>query len=128
MPGGRPTEYTEDIIKKGWDYVNGGWEDGEAAIPSLVGMCRVLGRGKSTIYDWARDPDNQFSDIVSALNERQEEILISKGLLNDFQPSMAKLMLTKHGYSDRIEQETTATVKVTGELSDEELERIANGK
>lgn len=127
MPGGRPTEYNQDVIDSAWEYVNGGWKDGGSPIPSLVGMCRVLNRGKSTIYDWVKDPDKEFSDIVSALNERQEEILVSNGLLNEFQASVTKLLLTKHGYSDRVEQNTTAVVKVTGEMSDEELERIANG-
>lgn len=127
MAGGRPTEYTQDIIDKAWSYVNGGWEKEGAPIPSLVGMCRVLNRGKSTIYDWAKDPEKQFSDIVEALNELQEEILASKGLTGDFNSSITKLMMTKHGYSDKQDISQTTTISVNG-MSDEELERIARGE
>lgn len=126
MPGGRPTEYNQEIIDKAWDYVNGGWESEGGVIPSLVGMCRVLNRGKSTIYDWAKDPNKEFSDIVEALNELQEEILARNGLTGDFNSSITKLLMSKHGYSDR--QEITQETKISfDQLSDAELERIVQG-
>lgn len=126
MPGGRPTEYTQETIDAAWEYVNGGWQKVEGAvIPSLVGMCRVINRGKSTIYDWAKDPEKEFSDIVQALNELQEEILANKGLVGDFNASITKLIMTKHGYSDKQEVQQTTKLSLSG-ISDEELERIVS--
>lgn len=123
---GRPTAYNDDVVAKAWEYVDSGWEDGEAVIPSLVGMCRYLERGKSTLYDWAKDPNKQFSDIIEALNERQEEILATSGLKGDFNSTIAKLMMTKHGYSDKQEVSQETKLSING-LSDAELERIVSG-
>lgn len=127
MPGGRPTKYNQEVVDKAWDYINGEWQDGDSVIPSLVGMCRYLKRGKSTLYDWAKDPEKEFSDIVEALNELQEEILANSGLAGTFNPTITKLIMGKHGYSDRqeVQQETRINVN---QLSDAELERIVYGE
>ena len=58
--------------------------------------------------------------------ELQEDLLKEGGLIGDFNSTIAKLFLTKHGYSDKqeIQQETKITFD---QLSDEELERIVQG-
>lgn len=120
---GRPTEYTEEIIEQSWEYVNGGWKERSNTVPSVVGLCKYIGRGKSTVYDWAKDKEKVFSDILEAIMETQEEILTEKGLLKEFDSPLTKMFLTKHGYSDKqeIEQKTQHSF---GKVSDEELERI----
>ena len=123
----RPTNYNQELVDQAWGYVDGGWQEHSNTIPSVVGLCRVINRSKSTIYDWAKDPGKEFSDIVEALNELQEQILKEKGLLGDFNASITKLILTKHGYSDR--QEVTQETKISfDQLSDEELEHIVQGQ
>lgn len=126
MAAGRPTEYSPEIVQAAWDYVDGGWKENGASIPSLVGMCRVLKRGKSTLYDWAKDPTKEFSDIIESLNELQEEILAENGLTGEFNASITKLLLTKHGYSDKQEVSQETKLSING-LSDAELERIVTG-
>lgn len=98
---GRPTEYTEDLYNKAVEYIEGGYEEEGHAIPSIVGMAKVLGRGKSTLYDWASSPDHPFSDILERCMEAQELTLFSKGLTNDFNATIVKLALGKHGYHDK---------------------------
>lgn len=119
----RPTSYNEEIVDKAWDYVNGEWETLSSTVPSVVGLCRYINRSKSIIYDWQKDEDKEFSDILSALMELQEDLLREKGLLKEFDSSLTKMFLSKHGYSDRqeISQTTTHTFS---QMSDEELERI----
>jgi len=37
----------------------------------------------------------------------QERKLICNGLMGDFNPAITKMMLTKHGYSDKMETDIT---------------------
>jgi len=114
MARGRPTDYTQDIANKAWEYVDN-YENHGHAIPSVVGLCKVLKRGKSTIYDWAQDEEKEFSDILAAINENQELVTFNKSLTGDYNPTIAKLLLGKHGYHDK--QDVNASVR---EVSHEE--------
>jgi hypothetical protein len=128
MPGGRPTKYSDEILEKARDYIDS-YECYGHPFPSEVGLSEALSVAKSTIKDWKSHEDKEeFSAILDQINTRQQMIAWDKGLKGEYNANLVKLLLGKHGYSDKVEQETTATVKVTGELSDEELERIANGK
>jgi hypothetical protein len=101
MAGGRPTEWSEELETKAWLYVEEYSDIHGHAFPSVVGLCKVIERGKSTIYDWVRDKKGQFSDIVEAINEEQELVTFNKSMTGDYNSTMAKLLLTKHGYSDK---------------------------
>ena len=103
----RPTSYTEEIALEAWAYLDGGWEDAEHAVPSVVGLCAVINRAKSTIYDWAQDPEKEFSDILSAIKEKQELVTFNRALRGDYNAAIAKLLLGKHGYHDK--QDTMQT-------------------
>lgn len=103
MPGGRPTTWSEELEEKAWEYVDGGWEEQGDRTPSAVGLCGYINRSKTRIYEWAKDEDKQFRDILSAINEKQEAELLKFGLSGDFNSTITKLMLTKHGYHDKQE-------------------------
>ena len=103
MPAGRPSKLTPEVFEKAIDYINGGYEDEGRAIPSIIGLARVLNVTRSTLYKWAEDLDSEFSDILAKCNEEQHEILITKGLQGDFNPTICKLVLGKHGYHERQE-------------------------
>ena len=105
----RPTTWTIEIENAAWDYINGGWEEEEHAFPSVVGLCAVLGRGKSTIYDWASHNDKGFSDILDKINECQEMVAWNKGLKGEYNANLVKLLLGKHGYSDRVDSSHNVT-------------------
>lgn len=100
MNGRKPT-FTPEIEQAAWDYVNGGWELAEHAFPSAIGMCDVINVAKSTVYDWAKRDDNCFSDILDKINDRQQLVAFNKGMKNEYNASLVKLLLGKHGYHDK---------------------------
>ena len=103
MPAGRPSKYTPAIIKAARDYLEGGYLEYNQ-IPSTVGLSLALDVSRSTVNEWGDDPEKkEFSDILEKINATQHELLIGKGLSGDFNASIAKLALGKHGYSDKSE-------------------------
>ena len=106
MPAGRPTDYTPELLEKARKYIDGHWEMQGDAIPSIAGLAVYLKKSRETLHAWARDEaKEQFSDMLGEMLAKQENILISKGLLNEHNATITKLVLSKHGYSDRIEQD-----------------------
>ncbi len=103
MITGRPTSHSKELEDQAWAYLEFFKKDHGHAIPSLVGLCKVINRGKTTIYRWVQDEDKQFRDIVDAINESQCLELMNKGLLGDFSPVITKLLLHKHGYKQESE-------------------------
>lgn len=97
----RPTTYDQEIENKAWQYVESGWIELNHRTPSVVGLCQYINRSKSIIYDWAKDPEKELSDILEAIAEKQEAELLNNGLSGDFNSTITKLMLTKHGYHDK---------------------------
>ncbi len=95
----RPTLLDDDMIEKSWDYL----DTHTTAIPTIAGLALRLSVARSTVYEWAKDKDSEFSDIYEQLMAKQEERLIDGGLKQDFNSPMTKLMLGKHGYSDKQE-------------------------
>lgn len=95
---GRPPEYKPEILEKAREYLT--MEDLE--LPSVAGLALYIGVARSTVYKWATEEDKQeFSDIVERLLAEQEKSLFTKGLKGEYNPTITKLMLTKHGYSDK---------------------------
>lgn len=109
MPGGRPTSYSEEILEKARNYADNYKEHGDV-VPSVAGLAVHLGISRETIYDWSsQESKKEFSDIVKGVMSRQELELMSGGLSGKFNPTIAKLMMTKHGYSDK--QEVDQNIK-----------------
>lgn len=125
---GRPTEYNPEIVQAARDYLVDYKEKHGHSIPSVVGLCKIISRGKSTIYDWANSEHasyhEEFSDIVAQINEYQEFDLVDGGLTNEFNPTIAKLLLHKHGHSDKAETKVEANVSLS-ELTETELKQRA---
>ena len=103
----RPTKWTKDLQDQAWDYVENYSELYDHAMPSIEGLALILNTARSTIYLWAKDSDKEFSDITERLMDRQAFVLPDKGLKGEFNPNIAKLMLTKHGYTDKSDVNTT---------------------
>lgn len=101
----RPTEYNVDVLQRAREYLHQLPED--EAIHSIEGFAQHVGVSRSTIYLWeSQKIDQEFSDIVEELREKQAKTLVNKGLKGEFQPSITKVMLTKHGYREGIDQTT----------------------
>jgi hypothetical protein len=106
MPGGRPTKYNDEILSKAKAYVDGGYIECGDVIPQMAGLAIELSISRETIYDWCDDPEKQeFSDIVGRCLRAQERKLLNGSLKGEMNPTIAKLLLTKHGYSERVQQE-----------------------
>lgn len=105
MRTGRPSLYTPELVEAAWGYVNGGWLSVGDKVPSVAGLACEIGVRRETCHAWAKDPDNDFSNILSVIAEKQERVLVNNGLDGAFNAPITKMMLSKHGYSDRIEND-----------------------
>ena len=105
--GGRPTKYTKALLATGWDYLQN-FQDYGDEVPSHVALFLELGISKTQAYDWAKEPKKaEISDMLASCKQIQERILLSGGLSSRYNSNIVKLMLTKHGYTDKAEVETT---------------------
>jgi hypothetical protein len=103
--GGRPTSYTDEVLALAQDYLEL-CKAGEAGLPSIVDLCLHIGINKATIYRWKKDEEKStFCDILDKVEMMQESSLIKNGLSGDYNSTIAKMMMTRHGYSDKLEQE-----------------------
>lgn len=104
MPAGRPTDYTPELIEKARSYLKE-YEDEGDKIPSVVGLCKFLNRSRACVYRWAEEEGKEeFKDILENINELQSHVLINKGLSGEFNSNITKLVLGKHGYHDKQDQ------------------------
>lgn len=126
--GGRPLEYSEEILKKAWEYLESCVDEEKQTvkqssekyemfdnklkvkIPTKGGLARYLDVARETLYDWARKYP-EFSDVMEAVGAEQEERLINNGLSGDYNPTIAKVLLSKHGYREGIDTDMTSVGK-----------------
>lgn len=103
MPAGRPTKYSEELLQKAREYLDGGYQ-AEEPVPTIAGLADYIDLARSTVHAWSAEGDKpEFSDIVEAVLRKQERGLIAGGLRGDYNATMAKLALSKHGYTDKVE-------------------------
>ena len=105
MPAGRPTKYTDELLEKAQHYLEHyNSEVYSDVFPSIAGLSLALNVGRSTLHEWAKDDAKpEFLDIYEELLARQEKTLLNGSILGDLNAQISKLMLTKHGYSDKID-------------------------
>lgn len=139
MALGRPIEYNEDYIVKAKEYlllcedkeIEKGSDEKpiysiKVKIPTKGGLAVYLGVARETLYDWARKyPD--FSDIMEKLSAEQEERLINNGLSGDYNPTIAKVLLTKHGYHDKLDTDLTSKGEKLS-INDEQLDQLIRAR
>lgn len=105
---GAPTKYSEKVLETAIDYVLN-FTDYEDEVPTVSGLAMAIGTHRDTIYDWSKQDDkSDFSDIVKMLVTNQERKLINGGLNGSMNPTIAKLLLAKHGHSDKTETDITS--------------------
>ena len=107
MARGRPTKWSKALEDKAKEYVSGGWRELDA-IPSHVGLCAVLEVRRETLYAWAKDDGKNFSNILEKCKTEQERVLLNMGLTGEYNSNIVKLVLGKHGYNDKPEEEEQA--------------------
>jgi hypothetical protein len=109
VSGGRPTDYTPELVAKAWEYANGGWELAGDLVPTVAGLACEIGVSRRVCYQWAEDENKQFLHILEQIAQTQERKLVKGGLGGDFNAPITKMMLTKHGYSDKVENDHTSS-------------------
>jgi hypothetical protein len=109
MTAGRPTSYTKELVEAAWEYVNGGWITAGDKVPTVAGLACEIGIHRDTCHEWAKDESKEFSDILQAIAQKQERELVNNGLAGEFVAPITKMMLTKHGYSDKVEQDVKSS-------------------
>lgn len=119
--GGRPSKYTPEIVEKARDYLENYNKTYDHAIPSIIGMAMILNVHKSTLYDWASKEGNEFSDILELCVDFQQFRLIDGSLKGELNSHISKLVLGKHGYSEKTQQDVN--INNYTELDDDELSR-----
>lgn len=119
MPVGRPSDYNEiEVRTKLYTYLES-CKDTEypildkegnvvdfkvrANIPTIEGFALFLGVNKTTIYEWESNHP-EFSNDIGRLRQEQANRLVNKGLSGEYNSTIAKVLLTKHGYREGIEQ------------------------
>mgnify|MGYP006162671285 CR=1 FL=1 len=74
-----------------------------------------MGIARSTLKKWGKDPGKEeFSAILALMKAKQERVLINKGLLGEFNSNIAKLMLGKHGYRNKVQVEVKSKTRAEG--------------
>ena len=123
-PGGRPTKLTPELIDKAKGYLDtcedtpiftekGAIAYVDVKLPSLEGLARYLGIHKDTIQSWCKESDEnnplvqEFSVLVKDVLNEQAARLLNNGLGGLYQPKIAGVVLSKHGYYEKTEADIT---------------------
>ncbi len=96
----RPTKYSKEMAEKSKEHLIVCVESN--VLPSIARLARYLMVARSTLYEWA-DKNKEFSYILEDFLSEQEALALEKGLNNEWNASIVKLLLGKHGYSDKQE-------------------------
>lgn len=101
----RPTKLTEELLTKAREHVNSFDVSAYTLLPTIEGLALELKINRDTIYQWEKEND-EFSDIVSEIREKQAQKLIQLALAGKYNASIAKLILSgKHGYVEKTESD-----------------------
>jgi hypothetical protein len=119
-PGGRPSLYNDQTCTNAQEYLDSCVDqqytrvktEGDKSVsydnlikvklPTKEGLALHLDVAMDTLYDWGKKYP-QFSDILDKLNRMRAERLQNGGLSGEYNSTIAKLLLSKHGYVDRQE-------------------------
>ena len=104
----RPTKYTPELLEAAREYLVS-YAEHEHAFPSAVGLADVLEISESTLYAWAKEEGKEeFSDILDAVSRKQQLVAWNKGLKGEYNANLVKLLLGKHGFSEKVDQSHTS--------------------
>ncbi len=107
MAAGRPSAYSEEMLKNAKAYVENYEVTGDC-VPSIAGMACELGVCENTIQAWSRDEEKkEFLSTLGDLKAKQHRVTLNKGLLGDFNAAITKLLLYNHGYTEKSSNEHT---------------------
>ena len=92
----RPTKYTPELLDKANTYLS----TYSRLIPSHQDLCLSLDISESTLYDWAQKHD-EFSEILARVKLTQFTVAMDGGLGGELNANLVKLLMGKHGLSEK---------------------------
>lgn len=99
---GRPTTCTNTVMDEAQWYLDGGWQVVGDAFPSIVGLACELQVNEPQLYQW-KDANPRLAEIMKGITALQQRVLINGGVRGKLNPVITKLILGKHGYSDKVD-------------------------
>jgi hypothetical protein len=119
MAAGRPTTYSEEMLARTEEYLSQSIDEydefhktrGEKSdsyerlvrvkLPTIEGLALFLGVNKTTLYEWEK-VEPEFSNALDKIRAEQQQRLIDNGLSGDYNPVIAKLILSSnHGMREK---------------------------
>ena len=76
----------------------------KVGLPTIEGLCEYLNVRKATIYTWEQNY-SEFLNHTNELREKQAQKLMQNSISWDYNPAIAKVLLSGHGYNERIVNE-----------------------
>ena len=119
-PPWRPTKYRPDMVQEGYDFIESCKDTEEQRLksegnastsydykvrikyPSKEGLAIHLKCTRESVDTWAKQ-HKDFSYMVEYLYEQQAHRLQQAGLSGDYNSSIVRLLLSKHGYVEKKE-------------------------
>lgn len=132
---GRPTKYTTDeyMIAKVDEYlescvdVDRELEKGFAVkvnLPKRVGLANFFSVTEDTLNNWA-EKHPKFLGALKKLDQLQQERLIDSGLSGDYNPTIAKLLLSSnHGMAEKTETDVTSKGESIASVDNELKQKV----
>lgn len=111
---GRPTKCTDELLTKAKQYLLDWDTKLNEAIPSIASLAVYLGISRESCMEWKRNPNanenySHFAYIIQNIMALQEATLLTNGLKGSYNSTITKLILSKHGYSDKIDNSNINT-------------------
>ena len=120
---GRPPKVDLEALIDGVDdYI------ANANPPIVAEYAHLNGITRSYLYQLAdakkQAGDDRLSNAIKAISEAKEVMLEKKGLNGEYTGNMAIFSLKQLGWTDKVEQKTTAKVVDLSGISTDELKKI----
>lgn len=96
---GRPSDYYPEVIDETIKYFQEYESQGDV-VPTIAGLAIYLGTNRVKLWRWT-EKNEEFRNVLETLRTFQEKSLLNGGLKGAYNSVITKLMLTKHGYSDK---------------------------
>jgi len=106
------TKYTPELLAMASAYAES-YEIFGDVVPTAAGLAVVLKVSAVTLWGWNKDDDKpEITYILDIIKAKQEVALINKGLVGKYNSTITKLLLTKHGYTDKQDSNITGGFNV----------------
>jgi hypothetical protein len=113
---GAPTKYNAAMQAKAEKILTRLWEDPDG-LPSILRLSIELGIGRKTLYVWG-EKHQAFRHILDLANSLQECKIIERAMQGHWNSNIAKLVLGKHGYHDKVDSNVSGGFKIEGDGSE----------